>query len=667
MCGICGVWGEVNRESVEAMVSAMDHRGPDDRGIYFDPKVALGSTRLAIIDVSAAGHQPMSNPAGTVFIVYNGETYNFQSERKLLEVKGCAFFSTSDTEVVLRMYEHYGDDFLLRLRGMFALAIYDKRQGPGRERLLLARDHLGIKPLLFARVGRRLVFASEIKALLASGLIEHEIDPVALRLLLAFGSVYQPRTMLRGVSMLLPAHRMIIEQGRERIERYWSLDIDRQPGLRERPYDELVAEMASALEESVRLRLVSDVPLGTFLSGGVDSSLLVAVMAQVVGNRVKTFSVGFGAEGANIDESDDAEQTARFLGSDHSFVLVRGIEVRDRIQHIAYSLDQPSVDGVNSYFVSLAARRAVTVAISGTGGDELYAGYPWFIGMVLYQMRQQREPWKAMARFLLATIARQPVFDPLLLMRGGSGLYKARNWAGFVTKYATQYQIFGALGAARLLSPELRKLAQAGRSLHHDLKAIDELSEGSAIERVTGLCLRGYTNNQLLRDIDAVSMAHSLEVRVPYLDPLVVDIALSLPDSAKLGDLSNLSAPAQSTYRETGAKRILIDVGRPLLPNDIDLQSKRGFGMPFDAWLRGPLREVLLDTLSGGQIQRRGLLDVQEASAIKNRFLEGRPGWAQPWLLMMLELWCREVLDQPPSALARPRWKPLETWKASAN
>ncbi len=660
MCGICGVWGEVNRESIKAMVSAMHHRGPDDQGTYFGPGIGLGMTRLSVLDLTSAAHQPMSNPDGTVWIVYNGEAYNFQSERKLLEARGYKFSSSSDTEVVLRMYEHYGDDFLLRLRGMFALAIYDKREGPGRERLLLARDHFGIEPLLFARIGSRLVFASEIKALLASGLIKPEIDPVALRLLLTFGSVYQPRTILRGVSTLLPAHRMIIERGKERIERYWSLGVNRQPGLRKRSYEELVAEVARVLEESVRLQMVSDVPLGAFLSGGVDSSVLVAMMAQAVGHRIKTFSVGFGAEGADIDESHDAERIARFLGTDHTRVLIKGTEVRDRIQHVAYSLDQPSVDGVNSYFASLAARQAVTVAISGTGGDELFAGYPWFIIMVLEQQRNQKQPWKAIARSLLATIARQPVFDPLLLLRGGGRLYRARTCAGFVARYATNYRIFGPLGAARLLSPELRKPAQAGRSLHYDLNVIDELSEASAIERVTGLCLRGYTNNQLLRDTDAVSMAHSLEVRVPYLDPLVVDTALSLPDSAKIGDLTNLSAPTQSTYRETGAKRILVDVGRPLLPKDFDLQPKRGFGMPFDIWLRGPLREVLLDTLSEGQIRRRGLLDVQLVSVVRDRFLEGALGWAQPWLLMMLELWCREVLDQPPSALARPRWKPLE-------
>jgi asparagine synthase (glutamine-hydrolysing) len=646
MCGIAGITGHAPPETIHKMVAAMGHRGPDDSGVFVADGCALGHARLSIIDLSPHAHQPMANADGSLVIVYNGETYNSQKERALLEQKGHRFSSQSDTEVVLRLYEEYGDDFLLRLRGMFALAIYDKRRGPGRERMVLARDHLGIKPLLFARVDGRLVFASEMKALLASGLILPRIDPVALRLLLTFGSVYQPRTMLQGVNMLLPAHRMIIEQGHEHVERYWSLGINRRPDLQTQPYEVLIEEVAEVLKESVSLQLVSDVPLGAFLSGGVDSSILVAMMSQAVVHRVKTFSVGFEVEGADIDESQDAERTARFLGTDHTHVLVKGTDVRDRIQHIASALDQPSVNGVNSYFISLAARQGVTVAISGTGGDEIFAGYPWFINMVLHQQRNQTEPYKAMARTLLASVARQPVFDPLLLMRGGERLYEARICDGFVAKYATNYQIFGPLGAAKMLCPDLKRSAQAGRSAHYDLMSIDELSGGSAIERVTGLCLRGYTNNQLLRDIDSVSMAHSLEVRVPYLDHLVVDVALSLPDSAKLGDPAQLSKPGPSTYRETGAKRILIDVGRPLLPKDFDLQPKRGFGMPFDTWLRGPLRDILLDTLSERAIQKRGFLDVQEASVIRKDFLEGRLSWAQPWLLMMLELWCREVIER---------------------
>jgi asparagine synthase (glutamine-hydrolysing) len=603
-------------------------------------------TRLSIIDVTPAGHQPMSNSNGTVWIIYNGEVYNFQRLRKLLEDKGYSFNSSSDTEVVLRMYEHYGDDFLLRLRGIFALAIYDKRRGPGHERLLLGRDHLGIKPLLFSRMEGRIVFASELKALLASGLISREVDPIALRLLLNFGSVYQPRTILAGVRMLLPGHRLIVEQGRDRLERYWSLEINRRPELRTQPYEELLEEVGNLLKESVRLQLISDVPLGAFLSGGVDSSVLVGIMKEVVGHRVKTYSVGFETEGATIDESLDAQRTADYLGTDHTHVLVKGEDVRDRMRHIASSLDQPSVNGVNSYFVSLAAKQAVTVAISGTGGDEIFAGYPWFIDMVLYQQRNQKEPWKAWVKLLIATAARQRVLDPFLLWRGGGKLQAIRNYDGFLQRYGSNHQIFNARDAARLLSPGLRRSAQAGRSEHGVLCMIDELAEGSTIERVTGLCLRGYTNNQLLRDIDAMSMAHSLEVRVPYLDPVVVTSTLSLPDTAKLGNGARLSSIEERNYRATGAKRILIDIGRPFLPKDFDLQPKRGFGMPFEAWLRGPLHEVLSETLSEDKICGRGLLDVKETLSVRDRFMKGQLGWAQPWLLMIFELWCQEVLDR---------------------
>lgn len=651
MCGICGVWGNDSIKPVEAMVSAMHHRGPDDHGCFIDDHVALGMSRLAIIDTSASGHQPMANADQTVWIVYNGETYNFRTERALLERKGHAFSSTSDTEVILRMYEEYGDDFLLRMRGMFALGIYDKRRGPGRERLVLARDPIGIKPLLYAQLGSQLVFASELKALLASGLVDPHVDPMALRMLLTYGSVQQPRTMLRGVQMLLPGHRLILEHGQVKLDRYWVLGLDRKPGLRGQPYETLVSELSSALQDAVRMHLVSDVPLGAFLSGGVDSSVLVALMAQMAGRRVKTFSVGFEKEGAGIDESGKAERIARFLGTSHTHVLVRGAEVRDRIGHIAYSLDQPSVDGVNSYFVSWAARQSVTVALSGTGGDELFAGYPWFIQMVLDRDRDERQPWRAIASRLLGTVARESALDRFVGLRGGGGLDRLRSRASFVARYANLYQIFGSAGAARVLAPGLRREAGGGRAPERDYEGLDELSDGSAIERVTALCLRGYTNNQLLRDIDAVSMAHSLEVRVPYLDTEVVNLALSLPDMAKLGLLEGVPAPERRTYRATGAKRILVDAGRPFLPGGLDLQPKSGFGMPFDTWLRGPLRDVLLDTLSDAAVRRRGWLDPRQVAATRLAFLEGRGiSWAPPWLLMMLELWCREVLDPSPQA-----------------
>ena len=630
------------------MVAAMHHRGPDDRGVLTRGDITLGMTRLAIIDTSSGGHQPMETPDGLISIVYNGELYNFRSERELLEAKGHRFVSSSDTEVVLRMYEHYGDDFLLRMRGMFALAIHDRRAGPGRERLLLARDQMGIKPILYAHAGDRLVFASELKALLASGLLDQQIDEVSLRLLLTYGSVYQPRTMLRGVRVLLPAHRMIVTNGRERIERYWSLGTEQNKYLRDLPYEEQIKEVERALEESVRLQMISDVPLGAFLSGGIDSSLLVAMMArQVSGERVKTFSVGFEREGEVVDETSDAERTARFIGTDHSRVVVSGAEVRDRISHIAWGLDQPSVDGVNSYFVSLAARQAVTVAISGTGGDELFAGYPSFIKMKLETEENGNESWLGSMRGKLSGLANQPSFDRVVSLRGGWRLARLRE-ESFLNRYGSVNTIFDTHGATELIAPHLRRTAQAGRTRHNDLAHIDELPTAGVLERTSALCLRGYTSNQLLRDIDAVSMSHSLEVRVPYLDPVIADIAMSLPDEAKLGGLSEFSGLNEAiagSYRATGAKRILLDIGKQFLPPDFDLKPKRGFGMPFGDWLRGPLFDVLDDTLSVASIRQRGLLDTAAVTAVKSEFLNSSGPWYKPWLLMMLELWAREVLD----------------------
>lgn len=647
MCGIAGISGNAPPESLQNMVAAMHHRGPDDSGIYRDKGIALGMARLAVIDITSAGHQPMHNRDGSIWIVYNGETYNFREERSILEGKGHCFESHSDTEVVLRMYEEYGDDFLLRMRGMFALAIYDKRKGTGREKLLLARDQLGIKPLLYCRSGKHFLFASELKSILASGLVERRVDPEALRLLLTFGAVTQPHTMISGVKMLLPGHRLILENGVEHIEQFWRLDVGRRAEVAELPYPELVTLVRDSLEESVRLQMVSDVQLGAFLSGGVDSSLLVALMARNSSHRIKTFSVGFGAEGAAMDESGDAENTARFIGTDHTRVVVTGQQVRERIRHIAGSLDQPSVDGVNSYFVSLAARQAVTVAISGTGGDELFAGYPWYITMVANAERELRNPVRTRLGGLVSSVARWPGFDPLMFGRLGARLEMTRGAYGFVSRFARIYQIFGVHGAARFLAPAIRSATLIGHDPGRDISLADEIPGAHALERVSALCLRGYTQNQLLRDIDAVSMAHSLEVRVPFLDPLLADLALSLPRTAKLGHLDGVANPETASYRDTGTKKILVDIGAELLPPGMDKQPKRGFGMPFDVWMKGPLREVFDDALSPLTVKKRGLFDEAEVSRLKEDFLAGKGSWPQPWLLMMTELWCREVLDRP--------------------
>jgi len=649
MCGICGIWSGGTVEGVRAMVAAMHHRGPDDHGIHADVRAILGMARLSILDVSAAGHQPMSNADGSVWIVYNGETYNYAEQRRRLETQGHAFKSNSDTEVVLQLYLRHGDEFLQHLRGMFAVAIYDKRGGQGRERLLLARDPLGIKPLLYAGDANRLVFASELKALLASGLVARQVDAAALHGMLAHGSVAQPATIVRGVQMLSPGHRLVIDAGQITISRYWSLAADRHPELPGLDYAEQARRLRTILEDAVRVHMVSDVPVGAFLSGGIDSTVLVALMSRLAGGRIRTFSVGFGDEGAAIDETDAAARTAAFLGTDHARVHVSGQDVRDRLPEIAAALDQPSVDGVNAYFVSAAAGGNVKVAISGTGGDELFAGYPWFAAMAGAAPRLHgRGLWPGLRR-----MASQLAAGPLDHVPDGLAarvLGRVRASGDFLETFSRQYRIFGSHRARRLLAPDLSAALGATPPDRMRAAAADELPEADVIARVSALCLRGYTQNQLLRDIDAVSMAHSLEIRVPFLDPVVVNFALSLPDRSKLRG----GAAGDAAYSESGAKRILLDATRDLLPPGIENQQKRGFGMPFGAWLRDPLRDILEDATAAHTVKSRGLFDPALVEQTRRDFLSGRGSWALPWTLMMVELWCRGVLDAPARAATTP-------------
>lgn len=627
------------------MISAMRHRGPDDKGEFYSDKISLGMTRLSIIDTTPCGHQPMSNLEKTIWIVYNGETYNFREIRQHLEEQGHHFHSESDTEVILHLYEQYGDDCVLHMQGIFAFAIYDLRDEKN-PRLILARDPLGIKPLLYVKIGTQFIFASEMKSILSSRLVTSKIDPEALRLLLTYGSIPQPRTFISGVQMLLPGHRLIIENTILRDEEYWTIKTDtRSPEIKEKNYEELKSLLRTSLEECVRQQMVSDVPLGAFLSGGIDSSILTAIMARTCNHPVKTFSVGFEQGTYLTDESDDAERIARIIGTDHSRVMVTGSEVAARICHFASALDQPSVDGLNSYFVSLAASRLVKVAISGTGGDEIFAGYPWFIQMEKEEAFRKNHPWMAHIISGCASLFQSTAFDKWVTMGClGRILDHIRKQEGFLSGYSRFFLIFPARDVSPLLSSNIRKEVHIGGEYSKD-SIVPKNSSGISInQRVSMQSLQGYTQNQLLRDIDAVSMAHSLEVRVPFLDHHIVELALSLPDDTKLGDISKILSPYES-YRKTGAKKILIDSFKDLLPPDIDLQEKRGFGMPFEIWLKGPLKNIMEDALSPESVRKRGLFDVDAVQALKKQFSRGNVSWAQIWLLMIIELWCREVLD----------------------
>jgi asparagine synthase (glutamine-hydrolysing) len=648
MCGICGILGVNNQQALHAMIAAMHHRGPDDKGEFFSDNISLGMARLSIIDTSPCGHQPMSNPEKTIWIVYNGETYNFREKRQHLEELGHHFHSTSDTEVILHLYEQYGDDCVLQMQGIFAFAIYDMRDR-NNPHLILARDPLGIKPLLYVKSGTRLIFASEMKSILSSGLISPKIDPESLRLLLTYGSIPQPRTFISGVQMLLPGHRLIVENNILHDEEYWTIKTDtRSQELKGKKYEELKSLLRTSLEECVRQQMVSDVPVGAFLSGGIDSSILVAIMARTCSHPVKTFSVGFEQGTYLTDETDDAEKIAKIFGTDHSRVIVTGSEVAARIHHFASALDQPSVDGLNSYFVSLAASRSVKVAISGTGGDEIFAGYPWFIQME--KAEAFRRNHRCTAQFIMrcARVFQDKAFDKLATSHLGRIIDHIRKQEGFLSGYSRCFLIFPAREVSHLLSSEIMKDVHTGGEYSKEIFAIKNSSKLSVIQRVSLQCLRGYTQNQLLRDIDAVSMAHSLEVRVPFLDQRIVELTLSLPDDTKLGAISKISS-AYDSYRKTGAKRILIDAFKDLLPPDIDLQEKRGFGMPFESWLNGPLKEIMEGALSSESVQKRGLFEVDAVQRIKKQFYRGRVSWAQIWLLMIIELWCREVLDTLPT------------------
>lgn len=642
MCGIAGIFGAKEPEAVRAMLAALRHRGPDDEGLYADNAATLGHRRLAIIDTSSAGHQPMSAAGEAIQIVYNGELYNFREQRAALEARGRRFRTQSDTEVVLALYEEHGEDFLTRLRGIFALALYDRRGGPGREKLLLARDHFGIKPLLYAEIDGELVFASELKAMLASGRVARDIDSEALRQLLSLGSVVQPRTLLSGVKALPSAHCLIADRAGVRLRRYWSYETDRVRGLRALPYPEQVDRFADIIARSVIGQTVGDVPVGAFLSGGVDSSLIAALMAREANGQVNTFSVGFEDDADAVDESHEAAQVAAILGTRHSRVLVGSSEVQVHLDRFVRGLDQPSVDGLNSYFVSYAAAQAATVALSGTGGDEVFLGYPWFADIGREFGIGPLSPSRVKPGWLRTLLGARVDSDPQ-----DAGGAKLRNAFGRL------YHCFGPELAHGLLSADRRERVAAG-CFAEDLAAADELPAGGALERAGVLCLNSYTRNQLLRDIDACAMTHSLEVRVPFLDPEVVDFALSLPPTAKMADPIRAST-AGASYQESGVKRIVCDVARRYLPSEFfTRRAKKGFILPCGDWLKGPLAELLTDTLSPTAVKAAGLFDPGAVAAVVRVFRAGGSHWSRPWLLMIASLWHSQVLLAQGDTSLRP-------------
>lgn len=638
-------------------MAAMIHRGPDEDGVLAEPFAVLGMRRLSIIDLGS-GRQPIYNEDGTVGVVFNGEIYNFPQLRSTLETRGHHFRTRSDTEVLVHAYEEWGERCLDHLRGMFAFALWDGR-GPSRThggsdarpRVLLARDRLGIKPLYYAAAADgTLLFASEVRALLASEAIERRIEPGSVEAYLLFGSVVEPMTMVKGVLSLPPGHALMVSCDAPVAGKpiaYWDLGATARESSAKVPKD--VASAARAvrpmLEEAVRSHLVSDVPLGLFLSSGLDSMALAA-LASRERSGLHTFTIVFPE--LEFSEAPAARQIAARFGTEHRELLVTAEEMQSRLGEAVEALDQPSMDGVNTFFVSWAARQVgLKVALSGLGGDEVFGGYPTF------RLTPSVAKWTALARCVPST-ARKAIATAIMEMsrlwklpRKTDALRKAvAIWSdpkAMPHPYFFTRMLFTPAQTERLCSADLagHTLQNGGRNEGGSQSAWSDWLEQAVAQAVqlkgdsavSCLELRTYMVDTLLRDTDAMSMHHSLEVRVPLLDHPLVEYVLGLPDSAK--------------RRPGVAKALLVESLADLLPAEAGRQTKRTFTFPWERWLRGPLGLQVAVRLGGGLTPSlANLLDPSAVQAVWRSFLVGQTGWARPWSLFVLNEWVRRYLDE---------------------
>ncbi|TMQ15170.1 MAG: asparagine synthase (glutamine-hydrolyzing) [Candidatus Rokuibacteriota bacterium] len=628
MCGIAGIVGAAPSGTVlDAMLKALDHRGPDDRGVFHGDGVALGMTRLSIIDL-VTGRQPMTSDDGAATIVYNGEIYNFRALRAGLEARGHRFRTQSDTEVILRAWEADGDACVERLRGMFAFAIWDAR----RRVLFLARDRVGKKPLYYWHEGGTLVFASEIKALLCHPGPARAVDWTALHHYLAYGYTPAARSAFRGIAKLLPGHTATLGAGRFTPRRYWTLPADPPPTAARVDVVELGARIRHEIREAVRLRLESDVPLGAFLSGGVDSSIVVASMREVTGGRITTFSIGFGAAAASYDERPFARQVAaRFATEHHEDVLEP--KAAELAPVIVRSFDEPFADSsaIATFAVAAATARHVKVALSGIGGDETFAGYPRYLGLGLSE-RWARLPRPL--RHVAGALARRAL--PESFTSRNLGDWVTRFVAGadrpLPERYLAWTRFFDDAALAALATPALAARL-TGDPDADGRAAWRTRGHGEAMDGAFRIDLATYLPDDLLVMADRMTMAHSLELRAPFCDHHVIETSLALAPSLKT--------------RGWRLKGLLKAAYADVLPPAVLGHRKQGFMIPLARWLCSDLRPLLEDLLDAERVRRRGLFRVETVEALKAEHLAGRRSHADRlWTLMMAELWLREYLDR---------------------
>jgi asparagine synthase (glutamine-hydrolysing) len=627
MCGIAGIVDvtghPVDGGLLRAMTGVQAHRGPDGDGFVCRGGAGLGQRRLAIIDL-VTGDQPMASDDGSIQIVFNGEIYNFRELRRDLEARGARFHTQSDTEAILRAYEAEGLDCVRRLRGMFTFAILDERAG----RLVLARDRAGIKPLVYAWDGRRLLFASEIKAILEEPAIARDLDVEALGQYLTYHYVPAPRTIFRAIRKLPPATTLVLplKGGEPVVSRYWSLRFAPDPSVTEQ---EWIERLRAELSDAVRCHMISDVPIGAFLSGGLDSSTVVALMAQASPTPIRTFSIGF--DEADFDELRFARQVAARYGTDHYEMVVKpsALEV---LPKLAWHFDEPFADSsaIPTYYVSKITREHVTVALSGDGGDENFAGYRRYARALGLHERFDHGPAQLTRPLLRLASRLLPVGAPGQAMAGMLGAGPLERYLRLVT-----YQRRETL--RRLLSDELVDLARSGP----DLAPFSRLAaEGEAPDYVSALQridMATYLPDDILAKVDRMSMAVSLESRVPLLDHRLMEFVATVPSTLKL--------------RNGRGKYLLQRAMAQDLPGEILTRKKMGFGVPLGAWFRRELRDMTRDVLLGPRARQRGIFRMSEVEGLLATHDGGRRDCsARLWSLVCFELWMRQWVDRAPAA-----------------
>jgi asparagine synthase (glutamine-hydrolysing) len=640
MCGICGaVWtdpnGTLTAGSLQAMTDRLVHRGPDDAGAYRDNHAALGFRRLSIIDL-AGGHQPLSNEDGTVWTVFNGEIYNYPALRRRLEAKGHTLRSQGDSEILVHLYEDEGPRMFRLLRGMFALAIWDAP----RRTLVLARDRMGQKPLVYRHHGGRLTFASELKALMAlpEADVPRRIDPLALDQYLCYGYIPAPRTILEGTSKLPPAHYAVWHDGALTIERYWDPDWNAE---RERPVAEDIEELRATLDDAVREQMIADVPLGAFLSGGIDSTIIVGLMQRASSRPVKTFAIGF--PDPKYDETHYAELAARHLGTEHHTFLVEP-KAWETLPALAWQFDEPFADSsaLPTWYVARQTRQSVTVALTGDAGDELFGGYDRYRALALTELFQRipdgprRVLGGTMVRVLPRSARSKTRLRKLQRLFENINEPAEARYLGWMTTFDE---------AARLAlysDDQLDRLASAASApddpSEADPAALLSMAFAAAArrDRVTRAMVADiltYLPGDLLVKVDLASMAHSLECRGPFLDHRVVELAAAMPLDRKIG------------LRSGRSKLVLKQAFADLLPPPIKARSKMGFGVPISRWFRDELKNELRDVLLDPVCLNRGLFRPETIRELVDEHIEGKREHSfRLWALLILELWFRRHL-----------------------